>query len=138
MYKAWMQNLNNMKRRQFIASAGLLASTGTAAKAAAKKPLLHHVFFWLNNPNSEEDKQQLIKGLKALKGIPTIKEIHIGTLASTEKREVVDTSWDVSELMFFDDEAGQKVYQDHPIHVDFVKNYAHLWKKVIVYDSVDA
>jgi hypothetical protein len=108
-----------MKRRQFIASAGLLASTGTTAKAAAKKPLLHHVFFWL-------------------KGIPTIKEIHIGTLASTEKREVVDTSWDVSELMFFDDEAGQKVYQDHPIHVDFVKNYAHLWKKVIVYDSVDA
>jgi hypothetical protein len=40
--------------------------------------------------------------------------------------------------MFFDDEAGQKVYQDHPIHVDFVKNYAHLWKKVIVYDAVDA
>jgi Stress responsive A/B Barrel Domain len=128
-----------MKRRHFIASAGLLASTGTvSAAAAAKKPLLHHVFFWLNNPASEEDKQQLIKGLKALKGIPTIKEIHIGTLASTEKREVVDTSWDVSELMFFDDEAGQKVYQDHPIHVDFVKNYAHLWKKVIVYDAVDA
>jgi hypothetical protein len=127
-----------MKRRHFIASVGLLASTGTTAKAAAKKPLLHHVFFWLNNPASEEDKQQLIKGLKALKGIPSIKEIHIGTLASTEKREVVDTSWDVSELMFFDDEAGQKVYQDHPIHVDFVKNYAHLWKKVLVYDSVDA
>lgn len=136
--KAWTQKRNTMKRRHFIASAGLLASKGTTAKAAAKKPLLHHVFFWLNNPNSEEDKQQLIKGLKALKGIPTIKEIHIGTLASTEKREVVDTSWDVSELMFFDDEAGQKVYQDHPIHVDFVKNYAHLWKKVIVYDSVDA
>ena len=127
-----------MKRRHFIASASLLAITGTATKPAAKKPLLHHVFFWLNNPSSEEDKQQLIKGLKALKGIPTIKEIHIGTLASTEKRDVVDTSWDVSELMFFDDEAGQKVYQDHPIHVDFVKNYAHLWKKVIVYDAVDA
>ena len=126
-----------MKRRHFIASAGLLASTGVTAKAAAKKPLLHHVFFWLNNPNSEEDKQQLIKGLKALKGIPTIKEIHIGTLASTEKRDVVDTSWDVSELMFFDDEAGQKVYQDHPIHMEFVKNCAHLWKKVLVYDAQD-
>jgi hypothetical protein len=127
-----------MKRRHFIASASLLAITGTATKPAAKKPLLHHVFFWLNNPASEEDKLQLVKGLKALKGIPSIKEIHIGTLASTEKRDVVDTSWDVSELMFFDDEAGQKVYQDHPIHVDFVKNYAHLWKKVIVYDAVDA
>ena len=58
-------------------------------------------------------------------------------LASTEKREVVDTSWDVSEQMFFDDEAGQKVYQDHPVHQAFVKNYGHLWKKVIVYDAVE-
>lgn len=125
-----------MKRRTFLAASPLVGAA--LGQSAAKKPLLHHVFFWLNNPNSEADKKQLIEGLKRLKGIPTIKEIHIGTLASTEKREVVDTSWDVSELMFFDDEAGQKVYQDHPIHQEFVKNNAHLWKKVIVYDSIDA
>ena len=125
-----------MKRRTFLAATPLLGALGTSS--SAEKPLLHHVFFWLNNPNSEADKKQLIAGLKTLKGIPTIKQIHVGTLASTEKRDVVDTSWDVSELMFFDDEAGQKVYQDHPIHVDFVKNHAHLWKKVIVYDAIDA
>jgi hypothetical protein len=124
-----------MNRRKFLAATPLLAAS--AGNAPTKKPLLHHVFFWLNNPNSEADKKQLIAGLKTLKGIPTINEIHIGTLASTEKRDVVDTSWDVSELMFFDDEAGQKVYQDHPIHLEFVKNNSHLWKKVIVYDSID-
>ena len=124
-----------MKRRTFLAATPLLGALGTSS--SAEKPLLHHVFFWLNNPNSEADKKQLIAGLKTLKGIPTIKQIHVGTLASTEKRDVVDTSWDVSELMFFDDEAGQKVYQDHPIHLDFVKNNAHLWKKVIVYDAID-
>jgi hypothetical protein len=124
-----------MKRRTFLAATPLLGALGTSS--SAEKPLLHHVFFWLNNPNSEADKKQLIAGLKTLKGIPTIKQIHVGTLASTEKRDVVDTSWDVSELMFFDDEAGQKVYQDHPIHLEFVKNNAHLWKKVIVYDAID-
>ncbi|ULQ54020.1 Dabb family protein [Flavihumibacter fluvii] len=102
-----------------------------------KKQLQHHVFFWLKNPDQEADRQELIKGLRTLAAIPSIRQLHIGVLASTEQREVVDTSWDVSELMFFDDEAGQKIYQDHPIHQAFVKNYSHLWKKVIVYDSLD-
>jgi Stress responsive A/B Barrel Domain len=101
------------------------------------KQLQHHVFFWLTNPDREADRQELIKGLRTLAAIPSIRQLHIGVLASTEQREVVDTSWDVSELMFFDDEAGQKIYQDHPIHQAFVKNYSHLWKKVIVYDSLD-
>jgi hypothetical protein len=127
-----------MKRRAFITTVALTGTAGlTQAMITEKKPLLHHVFFWLKNPESAADKQELIKGLKTLAAIPSIRQIHIGVLASTEKREVVDTSWDVSELMFFDDEAGQKVYQDHPVHQAFVKNYGHLWKKVIVYDAVD-
>ncbi|HEX9151146.1 MAG TPA: Dabb family protein [Flavobacterium sp.] len=128
-----------MIRRRFIGSAALFGVAGIMgfAMRPKKKPLLHHVFFWLKNPQSEADKQQLISGLKTLAGIPTIRQIHVGVLASTEKREVVDTSWDVSELMFFDDEAGQKIYQDHPIHQAFVKNHSHLWKKVVVFDSQD-
>jgi thiamine biosynthesis lipoprotein ApbE len=99
--------------------------------------LIHHVFFWLNHPDSEADKNALITGLNSLRAIPSIQRMHVGVLASTEKREVVDTSWDVSEIMFFNDAAGQKVYQDHPIHMEFVKNCAHLWKKVLVYDAQD-
>jgi hypothetical protein len=128
-----------MVRRKFIGSATLLgiASVFGFAKYPKEKLLVHHVFFWLKNPESEADKQQLIAGLKTLAAIPTIRQIHVGILASTEKRDVVDTSWNVSELMFFDDEAGQKIYQDHPIHQDFVKNNSHLWSKVLVYDSLD-
>ena len=103
-----------------------------------KKQLVHHVFFWLKRPDSIEDRNQLVHGIKTLAGINTIRKMHVGTIASTEKRDVVDTSWQVSELMFFDDEAGQKIYQDHPIHLEFVKNYSHLWEKVIVYDAGDA
>jgi hypothetical protein len=127
-----------MKRRTFITTVALTGTAGlTQAMNTEKKPLLHHVFFWLKNPESATDKQELIKGLKTLAAIPSIRQIHIGVLASTEKRDVVDTSWDVSELMFFEDAAGQKVYQDHPVHQAFVNNYSHLWKKVIVYDSID-
>jgi hypothetical protein len=130
-------------RRKFLATAATLTA-GTAASAlplqstGEKKQLVHHVFFWLKNPDSVEDRDKLVEGVKTLSKIETIRRLHVGVLASTEKRDVVDTSWQVSELMFFDNEAGQKVYQDHPIHQDFIKNYGHLWAKVLVYDAAEA
>lgn len=129
-------------RRKFLATAATLTA-GTAASALPlqnqgdKKQLVHHVFFWLKNPDSIEDRDKLVEGVKTLAKIETIRKLHIGVLASTEKREVVDTSWQVSELMFFDDTAGQKIYQDHPIHQAFIKNYGHLWAKVLVYDAAE-
>jgi hypothetical protein len=136
-----MQNRRNFIKKASLAASTVLAASGAQAAAKPKKPkkqLLHHVFFWLKNPDSTADVAKLIEGLNTLRAIPTINRLHIGTLASTEKRDVVDTSWQVSELMFFDNEAGQKVYQDHPLHQAFVKNYSHLWAKVIVYDAKDA
>ncbi len=125
-------------RRKFITMATLL-STGAAASAIAKpakKQLLHHVFFWLKNPESVEDRDLLIKGLKTLGKIEAVNKIHIGVLASTEKRDVVDTSWQVSELLYFNDLKAQSVYQAHPVHNAFVEKYSHLWSKVLVYDAI--
>jgi hypothetical protein len=102
-----------------------------------KKQLVHHVFFWLKNRDSKEDLAKLVAGLQSLKKIETIRKLHVGVPASTEKRDVVDNSYSASELMFFDDLAGQKVYQDHPIHQKFIQDCGHLWEKVIVYDSMD-
>ena len=99
--------------------------------------VVHHVFFWLNNPESAAHRDMLVEGLKTLARIPVIRELHVGVLASTEKRDVVDTSWQVSELMFFDNVADQAVYQQHPVHLEFVKNYSHLWTKVVVYDAMN-
>lgn len=98
-------------------------------------PLVHHVFFWLKNPNSEADKQELIKGLKTLGTIGQVESIHVGIPASTEERDVVDTSFSVTEMLIFANEEDEAIYQNHPIHLDFVKNHAHLWSKVLVYDS---
>ena len=96
--------------------------------------IIHHVFFWLNNPDSESDKQQLIEGLNTLGSIDEVKVLLVGTPASTIKREVVDNSFDVSELMIFDSVEAQDAYQVHPMHTEFVQSYSHLWERVVVYD----
>jgi hypothetical protein len=127
-------------RRAFVAAAALTASAAATAMPTMKKDkkqLVHHVFFWLKNRDSKEDLEKLLAGLRTLEKIDTIRKLHIGVPASTEKRDVVDTSYQASELMFFDDTAGQKTYQDHPIHQKFIKDCGHLWEKVIVYDSMD-
>jgi len=41
-------------------------------------------------------------------------------------------------MLFFDDLAGQKTYQDHPVHRKFVEDCSHLWEKVVVYDAIAA
>jgi hypothetical protein len=98
--------------------------------------ILHQVYFWLKNPGSHEDRESLIAGLCTLAEVPVVRALHIGTPADTEARDVVDGSFDVSELMLFDSVADQKAYQDHPLHRDFVERCEGHWSRVIVYDSI--
>ena len=145
--------MEKKNRRNFIekgaatVAAAALGLPAAASAASAKNavaattsdtsrpPIVHHVFFWLKNPTSTEDRDKLVAGLKTLAGIPLIKELYVGVLANTEKRDVVDASWQVSELMFFEDLSAQANYQQHPLHLAFVKNCSPLWEKVVVYDT---
>jgi hypothetical protein len=102
-----------------------------------KNEFIHHVFFWLRNSDSNEDRILLIEGLKKLSLANTIKDYHIGTPAATN-REVIDSSYSVSWLLLFQNKEDQDIYQTDPIHLKFVEDCAHLWKKVVVYDTVDA
>ena len=97
--------------------------------------ILHQVFFWLHNPGSKADTEQLIEGLKTLKAIAEVNNLLIGKPASTIKRDVVDNSFDVSELIHFKSVKDQDAYQVHPVHKAFVEKYGHLWKTVKVFDS---
>lgn len=128
-----------LTRRQFIASTVatcLVAKATGNAMQTEQQQLIHNVYFWLKNPDSKEDLAALIAGLKTLKQVPYINALHVGVAANTEKRDVVDNSFHVFELMFFDDLKSQKAYQDHPIHHAFVEKCSHLWEKVVVHDSV--
>lgn len=124
-------------RRKFIKQATIIAAApAIMSNEKTKVQIVHHVFFWLKNPESKQDQQQLIEGLKTLKSIPQIKKLLIGTPAATEKRDVVDNSYQVSELIYFDNVADQNAYQIHPVHDAFVKKYSSLWSKVVVYDMM--
>lgn len=135
--------MSKTNRRKFIAATAAMvggvavASAMPSVAAESKYPLIHHVFFWLKNPGSKEDLDALIAGVKTLGKIETVRELRVGVVAKTEKRDVVDQSWAVSEHMQFSDLAGQATYQSHPIHLEFIKNCSHLWEKVIVYDAMD-
>ncbi len=133
--------MKQLSRRKFLAgAAAIVAAPAVIAQTTMPAPtsaqVVHHVFFWLKNPGSAADRQQLIQGLKTLSAIKEVKKLLIGTPASTEKREVVDNSYDVSELMYFDNATEQDAYQVHPIHKAFVDKYSHLWDRVVVYDML--
>ncbi len=129
----------DIKRRNLLALTvvGMAIPLSSAAATSKGTTLIHHALFWLKRPGSSEDRDRLIAGLKTLKGISVIRELHIGVPAPTEKRDVIDASYDVSEVMRFDSVDDQKTYQDHPIHKAFVANCRHLWERVLVYDALN-
>ncbi len=139
--------MKHSSRRKFIATGALIGMAAAVSAQTPKAPptgkdtlpkLVHHVFFWLKNPDSAEDRAALITGIKKLEAIETVRAIHVGIPASTEKRDVVENSYHVSELLCFDDVEGQNVYQVHPLHKKFVEECSHLWSKVVVYDVLAA
>ena len=133
--------MKSSSRRRFLGNIALAVPFAPALKSntifAQKKGMfIHHVYFWLKNSGNKEDKAKLIDGLKKLSKVKTIKNFYIGQAAPT-RREVIDSSYDVSWLLFFDNAADQDSYQTDPIHLKFVEECSSLWTKVTVYDSVD-
>lgn len=96
----------------------------------------HNVYFWLKDPASPAAQEKLIAGLESLRAIEVARSLTIGRPAPTADRDVVDTSFDISEHMTFDSIEDEQIYQDHPIHRDFIEHCGHLWREVLVYDSL--
>ncbi len=101
-----------------------------------KNIFIHHVFFWLKE-NNASNRNELIKGLQKLSSVKTIRQFHIGIPANTN-RDVVENTYSVSWMIFFDNAADQESYQVDPVHLNFVKECSHLWNKVTVFDCVNA
>lgn len=129
--------MKTIQRRHFISLASFIPFLNyKKMDNTTTKKVIHHVFFWLKNPNSEADKLKLKEGLKTLEAIKEVKKLYIGEPASTLKRDVVVTDYQVTEMMFFDSVKDQDIYQIHPTHKAFVDNYSHLWERVVVYDML--
>ena len=63
-------------------------------------------------------------------------KMHLGKPASTEKREVIDNSYNYCLIFTFDSYKDQRIYQDEPAHLIFIGEAKHLWEKVLIFDSI--
>jgi len=130
---------STVSRRNFVKhSAMAIATTSVTLPELEEKKkdlFVHHVYFWLKKAGDAADTATLIAGLEKLRAVPTIKLSHIGTPAPTN-RDVIDRSYAVSWLCFFENGPDQEVYQKHPIHLKFIEECSHVWERVIVYDSI--
>ena len=95
---------------------------------------VHVVYFWLNPGTPETPRQQLVADCTTYLGkIPTVRHLWAGRPAMTP-RDVVDNSYDVGLCVVLDDEPGHAVYQEHPLHKEFIARNKPNWKRVQVYD----
>ncbi len=95
---------------------------------------IHTVYFWLKQGTPQAAREQLIGDCLSLLGkVPTVRQIFAGPPAMTP-REVVDNSYGVGLTVIMDDKAGHEVYQEHPLHIDFIARNKEHWERVQVYD----
>lgn len=134
----------NLNRRRFIcntikgvAGAGILAGASCSGpgNTGLGKSFIHHVFFWLKQPVDGETRAKFEDALGKLKNVETIIDFHLGVPAPTN-RDVIDNTYTYSLLTTFADKAGQDIYQDHPLHLQFIEECQELWERVVVYDTV--
>ena len=95
---------------------------------------VHTVYFWMNPGVSDAQRRQLADDCQTyLAKIPTVRHLWAGPPAMTP-REVVDNSYDVGLCVVMDDAAGHDVYQEHPLHKEFIARNKPHWKRVQIYD----
>jgi hypothetical protein len=128
-----------MKKTLCILALVLTAVTTYGQETTSMKTFdpafVHTVFFWLNNPDSESDREQFEASLQKFLGKSGYaKTKFIGTPPKAS-RDVVDGSFTYSLVLSFESAEAQEAYQKEQPHLDFIEEASHLWNKVIVYDS---
>jgi catechol 2,3-dioxygenase-like lactoylglutathione lyase family enzyme len=107
----------------------------TAQSGSFPGQFVHSVYFWLNNPDSQEDRDLFLKNLHTfLENSQYLTSYHVAPPAGTD-REVVDNSYDYNLVVTFDSKELQDQYQTETAHLTFVESSKHLWDRVQIYDS---
>ena len=95
---------------------------------------VHVVLFWLKDDAPATAQAQLAADCQTyLAKIPGVRNCWAGRPAMTP-RDVVDNSYAVGLCVVLDDTAGHDVYQEHPLHKEFIARNKPNWKRVQVYD----
>lgn len=97
--------------------------------------LQHIVYFYLNEDVTDEEKTDFEEGLKRLLSIDEVYFYQVGIPGKTADRDVTDHTFGYSISSWFQTMDDYEVYAEHPVHLEFIDDYSHLWADVIVYDS---
>jgi len=96
--------------------------------------LIHSVYFWFKPDADPTLVEAFEAGLKQLVSIPQIRQAYFGRPEATPKRDVIDDSYTWSLVEFFSSLEDHDLYQEHPLHLDFLSKFAASWQRVQVYD----
>ena len=97
--------------------------------------LIHSVYFWFK-PDADDPAlvARFEDSLMRLATIPDIQTAHFGRPEATPQRPVIDDSYAWALIETFADIDAHERYQVHPIHHEFVSEFAATWQKVQVFD----
>lgn len=100
--------------------------------------LIHVVYFWLTDDAPADEARRLAESCRTLLGkVPTVRQLWAGGPADTPRRDIIDDSYSVALIVILDDaDKSHDVYQEHPLHKEFIARHKAHWKKVQIYDSV--
>jgi Stress responsive A/B Barrel Domain len=98
---------------------------------------IHTVYFYLKPGTTDDARAQLVHDCREYLGrIPTVRHLWVGLPAMTP-REVVDNSYGVGLTVVMEDRKGHDVYQEHPLHKEFIVRNKEHWARVQIYDHID-
>jgi hypothetical protein len=96
--------------------------------------LIHSVYFWFKSDADPAVVDAFEAGLQRLTSIPGIQQAYFGQPEATPKRDVIDDTYAWALVEFFANLEAHDQYQEHPLHQDFLRDFATSWQKVQVYD----
>ena len=101
---------------------------------------VHCVHFWLKSDATTDQRAAFADGLRSLAQSPNVDSLRAGVPAGEAQREVVESSWDFQILVEFGSRGAHDRYQsaDDAAHARFIEQFASLWTKVRVSDSIPA
>lgn len=101
--------------------------------------VIHCVYFYLNENAPASEAAALAESCRSLLGkIPTVRHLWAGGPAATPKREIIDDTYAVGLVVVLDNAGpAHDVYQEHPLHKEFIARHKAHWSKVRIYDSND-
>ena len=98
--------------------------------------LSHIVVFWIKEDLPDAQRSAFRQGLESLKAIESARSVYIGAPAKTGDRTVIDKSYSLALTVLFDTIQNHDIYQVHPIHQAFLKQFGSYsyWSRVMIYD----